>query len=79
MTWRRARCRRRGRRTGATRPNRRSGLTTLKDARDGKPDDLKKISGVGPKLEGVLNEMGFYHFDQIAAWTPPRSPGSTPA
>jgi NADH-quinone oxidoreductase subunit E len=42
----------------------------LSAARDGKPDDLKKISGVGPKLEGVLNEMGFYHFDQIAAWTP---------
>jgi len=33
-------------------------------------DDLKRISGVGPKLEGVLNELGFYHFDQIAAWTP---------
>jgi NADH-quinone oxidoreductase subunit E len=33
-------------------------------------DDLKRISGVGPKLEGLLNEMGFYHFDQIAAWTP---------
>ncbi|PWK61064.1 NADH-quinone oxidoreductase subunit E [Roseicyclus mahoneyensis] len=33
-------------------------------------DDLKKISGVGPKLEGLLNEMGFWHFDQIAAWTP---------
>ncbi|MEO1641662.1 MAG: NADH-quinone oxidoreductase subunit NuoE [Pseudomonadota bacterium] len=32
-------------------------------------DDLKKISGVGPKLEGLLNELGFYHFDQIAAWT----------
>ena len=33
-------------------------------------DDLKKISGVGPKLEALLNEMGFWHFDQIAAWTP---------
>ncbi|PJI92273.1 NADH dehydrogenase subunit E [Yoonia maricola] len=32
-------------------------------------DDLKKISGVGPKLEGVLNDLGFYHFDQIAKWT----------
>ena len=36
--------------------------------RDGKPDDLKKISGVGPKLEGILHENGVYHFDQIAAW-----------
>lgn len=32
-------------------------------------DDLKLISGVGPKLEGVLNELGFWHFDQIAKWT----------
>ena len=32
-------------------------------------DDLKKISGVGPKLEALLNEMGFYHYDQIAKWT----------
>jgi NADH-quinone oxidoreductase subunit E len=28
------------------------------------------IKGVGPKLEGMLHSMGFYHFDQIAAWTP---------
>ncbi|PJE29779.1 NADH dehydrogenase subunit E [Pseudooceanicola antarcticus] len=40
----------------------------LDAARDGKADDLKKISGVGPKLEGVLNEIGIFHFDQIAAW-----------
>ncbi len=31
-------------------------------------DDLKKISGVGPKLEGLLHSLGIYHFDQIAAW-----------
>ncbi|WP_108815850.1 NADH-quinone oxidoreductase subunit NuoE [Loktanella sp. Alg231-35] len=42
---------------------------TLKTARAGGADDLKKISGVGPKLEGVLNDLGFYHFDQIAKWT----------
>lgn len=40
----------------------------LTEARDGKADDLKKISGVGPKLEGLLNQNGVYHFDQIAAW-----------
>ncbi|PIE06752.1 MAG: 50S ribosomal protein L21 [Rhodobacterales bacterium] len=40
----------------------------LTEARGGKPDDLKKISGVGPKLEGVLHEIGVFHFDQIAAW-----------
>ncbi len=42
----------------------------LSGARESGADDLKKISGVGPKLEGVLNDLGFYHFDQIAAWTP---------
>lgn len=36
--------------------------------RDG-PDDLKRIKGVGPKLEGVLHGLGVYHFDQIAEWT----------
>lgn len=40
----------------------------LTEARGGKADDLKKISGVGPKLEGVLHENGVYHFDQIASW-----------
>ncbi len=42
---------------------------TLSGAREGKPDDLKLLKGVGPKLEQTLNELGFYHFDQIAAWT----------
>jgi NADH-quinone oxidoreductase subunit E len=42
----------------------------LAEAVGGKPDDLKLIRGVGPKLESTLNDMGFFHFDQIAAWTP---------
>ena len=42
---------------------------TLKAPRKAGADDLKLISGVGPKLEGVLNELGFWHFDQIAKWT----------
>ncbi len=41
----------------------------LEAAREGKADDLKLIKGVGPKLEALLNSLGFYHFDQIAAWT----------
>ncbi|MGR3461432.1 MAG: NADH:ubiquinone oxidoreductase [Roseovarius sp.] len=41
----------------------------LDGPRDGKADDLKRIKGVGPKLEKVCNELGFYHFDQIANWT----------
>lgn len=35
----------------------------------GDADDLKKIGGVGPKLEGTLNEVGVYHFWQIAEWS----------
>jgi len=35
----------------------------------GKADDLQMISGIGPKLEKLLHELGIYHFSQIAAWT----------
>lgn len=42
---------------------------TMTAPRKSGADDLKLISGVGPKLEGVLNELGFWHFDQIAKWT----------
>jgi len=42
----------------------------LLDAPKGEADDLKKIGGVGPKLEKTLNEAGVYHFWQIAEWTP---------
>ena len=34
------------------------------------PDDLKLISGIGPKLEQVLNGLGIFTFAQIAAWQP---------
>ena len=40
----------------------------LSEARAEGADDLKRIKGVGPKLEILLNTLGFYHFDQIAAW-----------
>lgn len=40
----------------------------LKAPRKGKPDDLKLIEGIGPKLEERLNEWGVFHYDQIAAW-----------
>jgi NADH-quinone oxidoreductase subunit E len=42
----------------------------LDAARDGGPDDLTVIKGVGPGLEALLHRLGFYHFDQIAGWTP---------
>ncbi|KIC48492.1 hypothetical protein [Tateyamaria sp. ANG-S1] len=41
---------------------------TLSAAREGGPDNLKEIKGVGPKLEALLHSMGFYHFDQVASW-----------
>ena len=41
---------------------------TLSAPRTGGKDDLKLIRGVGPKIEQKLNELGIYHFDQIAAW-----------
>ncbi len=36
--------------------------------RGGKPDDLRKIKGIGAKTEAALHNLGIYHFDQIAAW-----------
>ncbi len=40
-----------------------------KAAPAGKADDLKKLSGVGPKLAEKLNAAGVTTFAQIAAWT----------
>jgi NADH-quinone oxidoreductase subunit E len=40
----------------------------LKAPRSGKGDDLELIWGVGPKLAKMLNNMGIWHFDQIASW-----------
>ncbi len=34
----------------------------------GAADDLELIWGVGPKLAKMLNDMGIWHFSQIAAW-----------
>jgi NADH-quinone oxidoreductase subunit E len=31
-------------------------------------DDLKLISGVGPKIEGILHSLGIYTFAQVAGW-----------
>jgi NADH-quinone oxidoreductase subunit E len=42
---------------------------TLKAARKSGADDLKRIKGVGPKLEKILNSLGFFHFDQVASWS----------
>lgn len=39
------------------------------DAPNGEPDDLKRILGIGPVLEEKLNDMGIYHFSQVAEFT----------
>jgi len=35
--------------------------------RDGQSDDLQAVRGIGEKLANSLNEIGIYHFDQLAA------------
>ena len=47
-----------------------SGPRLLRSASHGKKDDLKEISGVGPKLERLLNQIGVYYFWQVASWNP---------
>jgi predicted flap endonuclease-1-like 5' DNA nuclease len=37
---------------------------------EGDPDDLQKISGIGPGIEKTLHGLGIYHFRQIAQFTP---------
>ena len=33
----------------------------------GAPDDLKKLHGVSPMIEKQLNDLGFFHYSQVAA------------
>jgi predicted flap endonuclease-1-like 5' DNA nuclease len=37
--------------------------------RNGRGDDLKLISGIGPKLEQKLNSIGVWHYAQISSWS----------
>lgn len=32
----------------------------------GKADDLKRVRGIGPKIEQTLNNLGIFHYEQIA-------------
>jgi len=41
---------------------------TLAAPRGGKPDDLSRIKGVGPRTHEKLSALGVFHYDQIAAW-----------
>lgn len=44
-------------------------LSGILRAPKGIADDLKKISGIGPKLEQMLNSAGVFHYFQISQWT----------
>lgn len=33
----------------------------------GKKDDLKKVEGIGPKIEGLMNDAGIYTFAELAS------------
>ena len=33
------------------------------------PDDLRRIRGIGPKIEAQCRQLGIYSYAQIAAWT----------
>lgn len=46
-----------------------TGKPTLHDAPPDMVDDLKKIKGVGPKLEQALNQLGVFQLAQIAGWS----------
>ncbi|GGD13051.1 hypothetical protein [Aureimonas glaciei] len=41
---------------------------SLDAPRDGLPDDLTRIAGIGPSIERLLFSQGIFHFGQIAAW-----------
>ncbi len=41
----------------------------LPGPRDGVGDNLQVIEGIGPKLEQLCHDLGFWHYDQIATWT----------
>ncbi|QTR48770.1 hypothetical protein [Candidatus Thiothrix anitrata] len=48
-----------------------SGITSnILQLGEGRKDDLKKLEGIGPKIEQVLNTAGIQNFDQLAALTP---------
>jgi predicted flap endonuclease-1-like 5' DNA nuclease len=45
------------------------GPERLTAPRGGKADNLKEIEGIGPAMEKLVNDMGFFHFAQIASWS----------
>jgi small subunit ribosomal protein S2 len=55
---------------GETAPAADGEVFELLTAPRGAPDDLTKLTGVGPQLEKKLNEGGIWHYWQVAAMTP---------
>lgn len=45
-------------------------LPAFLDAPRGQPDDLRLLKGVGDRLAAKLNDIGVFHFRQIANWSP---------
>lgn len=41
----------------------------LDGPRDGKADDLTTVNGIGQGVQTLLNNLGIYHYDQIAGWS----------
>ena len=59
-----------GRAPGAPAPDTATRQPKQLDApQGGKADDLKRIKGIGPRLEQMCNMLGFWHYDQIANWS----------
>ena len=42
---------------------------TLEALINGEADNLCKIKGIGTVIEGNLNNLGIFHFEQIASWS----------
>lgn len=45
-------------------------LPAFLDAPNGAPDDLTLMKGVGGRFAAKLNEIGVFHYRQIAGWSP---------
>lgn len=52
----------------ASKPKAKSPQPVMLKKPKGKADDLTRIKGVGPRLSDKLNDLGVYHFRQIADW-----------
>ncbi len=43
-------------------------INALTKPNNNQADDLKEIKGIGKVIEKKLNDLGVFHFEQIAAW-----------